>query len=116
MRHVETSPAVNDPVDAHVQAYNERDLDRFIACYSRDCVIEDARGAVVARGHEQLRAHFKRVFDASPRLHCEIVHRARVGEYVVDEERITGRVGGDQHGVVVSHVSSGVIDRQRFIR
>jgi hypothetical protein len=38
---------VNDPVDAHVQAYNDRDLDRFIACYSADCVIEDARDAVV---------------------------------------------------------------------
>lgn len=107
---------MNDPVDEHVQAYNERDLDRFLACYSRDCVIEDARGAVVARGHDELRARFKRVFEGSPELHCEIVHRARVGEYVVDEERITGRVGGNQHGVVISHVSGGVIDHQRFIR
>jgi hypothetical protein len=107
---------VNDPVDAHVQAYNDRDLDRFIACYSDDCFIEDARGAVVARGHDELRARFKRIFDASPYLHCEILYRARVGDYVVDEERITGRVGGDQHGVVVSHVSGGVIDHQRFIR
>jgi hypothetical protein len=116
MQTVETSPAVTDPVDAHVQAYNERDLGRFIACYSRDCVIDDARGAVLARGHEQLRTYLKRVFDESPRLHCEIVHRARVGEYVVDEERITGRLGGDQHGVVVSHVSGGVIDHQRLIQ
>jgi hypothetical protein len=30
----------------------------------------------------------------------------------VDEERITGRVGGDEHNVVVSHVSGGAIDRQ----
>ena len=107
---------MNDPVDEHVRAYNHRDLEHFTACYSCDCVIEDALGAVVARGQEQLRARFKPVFDASPNLHCEIVHRVRVGEYVVDEERITGRVGGDQHGVVVSHVSDGVIDHQRFIR
>jgi hypothetical protein len=107
---------VIDPVDEHVRAYNERDLERFVACYSRDCVIEDARGTLVARGREQLRARFEHVFDASPDLRCEIVHRARVGEYVVDEERITGRVGGDQHGVVVSHVRDGVIDHQRFIR
>ena len=107
---------MNDPVDAHVEAYNARDLDGFIACYSPDCVMEDARGQIVARGHEQLRTRFERVFEASPKLHCEIVHRTRVGEYVVDEERITGRVGGDQHGVVVSHISSGVIDHQRFIR
>jgi hypothetical protein len=110
------TPSLNDPVDAHVQAYNARDLDRFIACYSADCVLEDARGAVVARGHEQLRAHFGRVFEASPTLHCEIVHRARVGEYVVDEERITGRFGEEQHGVVISHAMGGVIDHQRFVR
>jgi hypothetical protein len=69
---------VNDPVDAHVEAYNERDLDRFVACFSPECVIEDARGALVARGHAALRAHFGRVFDEHPELHCEIIHRARV--------------------------------------
>jgi hypothetical protein len=107
---------VNDPVEEHVRAYTERDLDRFVACFALDCVIEDARGRVLARGHGDLRAHFGRVYDDNPELHCEIVHRARVGEYVVDEEHITGRDGGEQHGVVASHVSGGVIDHQRFIR
>ena len=106
---------MDDPVDAHVQAYNERDLDRFVACFSRDCVIEDARGALVARGRAAIRARFVPIFDENPELHCEIIHRARVGEYVVDEEQITGRYGAEQHGVVISHVSGGVIDHQRFI-
>jgi hypothetical protein len=107
---------MDDPVEAHVQAYNACDLDRFIACFSPDCVIEDARGNVVARGHDGLRARFGRVFEENPDLQCEVLHRARVGEYVVDEEHITGRYGGEQHGVVVSHVSGGLIDHQRYIR
>jgi hypothetical protein len=107
---------VRDPVDEHVLAYNDRDLERFVACFSADCVIEDARGTVLAEGHADLRERFGRVFRESPNLHCQILHRAQVGEYVVDEEQITGRVGGDQHGVVVSHISGGVIDHQRFIR
>ena len=107
---------MTDPVEAHVEAYNARDLDGFVACYAADCVIEDARGTVLARGRDELRARFDAVFRASPSLHCEIVHRIRVGEYVVDEERITGRVGGDQHGVVISHVAGDVIDHQRFVR
>lgn len=78
--------------------------------------MEDARGTVLARGHAEFRARFGRVFDENPDLHCEVVHRARIGEYVVDEEHITGRAGGDQHGVAVSHVSDGVIDHQRVIR
>jgi hypothetical protein len=107
---------MDDPVEAHVRAYNERDLNRFVASYAADCIIEDARGTVVARGHADLRARFGRIFDENPELHCEILHRARVGEYVVDEEHITGRYGGEQYGVVVSHISGGVIDHQRFIR
>ena len=107
---------MSDPVDEHVRAYNERDLERFVGCFSSGCVIEDAREGLLAHGHDDLRKHFGYVFAESPELHCEILHRARVGEYVVDEERITGRVGGNQHGVVVSHVSDGVIDHQRFIR
>jgi hypothetical protein len=107
---------MNDPVEEHIQAYNERDLDRFVACFSSDCVMEDARGVVLAHGHAELRAGFGRLFDENPELHCDVVSRVRVGEYVVDEEHITGRVGGEQHAVVVSHVSRGVIDHQRVIR
>jgi hypothetical protein len=33
----------------------------------------------------------------------------------VDEEHITGRPDGELRGVVVSHVSDGLIDHQRFI-
>jgi hypothetical protein len=107
---------VDDPVEEHIQAYNARDLERFVACFSPDCVMEDGRGVVLARGHSDLRAHFGPVFDENPELRCEVVHRARVGDYVVDEEHITGRGGGEQHGVVVSHVNGGVIDHQRVIR
>ena len=107
---------MNDPVEEHIRAYNARDLDRFVACYSPDCVMEDARGTVLARGHVELRTHFGRVFEDNPELHCEVLHRVRVGDYVVDEEHITGRYGGEQHGVVVNHVSGGAIDHQRVIR
>ena len=107
---------MDDPVEEHIEAYNARDLDRFVACFSPDCRMEDARGVVLARGHADIRAGFGRLFDENPTLRCDVVHRARVGEYVVDEELITGREGGEQRGVVVSHVSGGLIDHQRVIR
>lgn len=106
---------MNDPVATHIHAHNERDLDGFVACFAPDCVVEDARGNVVARGRAEIRARFEPVFAASADLHCEIVYRTRVGEYVVDEEHITGRPEGEVRGVVVSHVRDGLIDHQRFI-
>jgi hypothetical protein len=34
----------------------------------------------------------------------------------VDQERIAGRVGGDEHGVVASYASGRAIDRQALHR
>jgi hypothetical protein len=107
---------MDDPVAAHIEAYNERDLDRFVECFAPDCVMEDGQGAVLARGHADLQRHFAVLFRDNPELHCEILHRVRVGDYVVDEEHITGRAGGEQRAVVVSHVSDGLIDHQRVVR
>jgi hypothetical protein len=50
--------------------------------------------------------------------HAEITTRIRVGEYVVDEERITGRRGSTDETRVVAiyHVAAGMIDHVRLIR
>ncbi len=79
---METDPVA--VVAAQVDAYNARDLDRFLKCYSPDAVIEDGSGQVLMRGV------YGQLFAQSPELHCEIRQRIRVGPYVVDEEAITG--------------------------
>jgi hypothetical protein len=79
-----------DPVEAQLEAYNAHDLERFVVCYSEDVVVDDGKGNVLARGHAGLRVRYTPRFTEHPNLHCHIVHRARVGEFVVDHERITG--------------------------
>jgi hypothetical protein len=81
-----------DPVQAQLEAYNARDLERFLACYTPDVVIEDGAGAVLMRGHAQMRGFYGPLFAQSPSLHCEVVQRIRLGGYVVDEEQVTGVV------------------------
>jgi len=85
---METDPVA--VVAAQVDAYNARDLDRFLECYSPDAVIEDGSGQVLLRGREAMRPVYGQLFAQSPELHCEIRQRIRVGPYVVDEEAITG--------------------------
>ena len=107
-----------DPVERQVDAYNRRDIDAFLSCYAPDTVIEDASGTAVMQGHDAMRAAYSELFRGSPNLRAEITTRVRVGEYVVDEERITGRRGSTEEIRVVAiyHVAAGVIDHVRLIR
>ncbi len=44
-----------DVVEEQLVAYNARDLERFIATYSPEVVIEDGVGNVLMKGHDQMR-------------------------------------------------------------
>jgi hypothetical protein len=108
---------MEDAVDRQLRAYNERDLDEFVACYADDVVVEDGDGDALMRGRDELRERYSRLFEHSPDLHAEILTRIRVGSYVVDEERVTGRPDGDMHAVAVYRLDDeGLIDRVRFLR
>jgi hypothetical protein len=98
-----------DPVEAQLLAYNAHDLERFIVCFSEDVVVDDGKGTVLARGHDGLRVRYTPRFTEHPDLHCEIVHRGRVGEFVVDHERISGWKEDDVALIAVYRVVGGRI-------
>ena len=106
-------------VQAQVEAFNARDLDRFVGCYSPDAVLEDGAGGVVARGHEAIRALYRPLFAQSPNLHTEVVQRIQVSPWVIDEERGTGlSVAGfppEMHVAVVYRVEGDRIVRARSL-
>ncbi len=108
---METDPVA--VVAVQVDAYNARDLDRFLECYSSDAVIEDGSGKVLMRGREAMRPVYAQLFAQSPKLHCEIRQRIHVGPYVVDEEAITGfHLAGfptEVHAAAVYRVEGGRI-------
>jgi hypothetical protein len=107
-----------DPVDTQLAAYNAHDVDAFMACYTRDCVIEDGAGNRLMTGHDDMRPRYQALFANSPALHCEIDSRVRIGQYVIDEERITGRVPDLRRAVVIYRIdaASGLIAHVRFLR
>ena len=106
-----------DPVERQVEAYNRGAIDAFLSCYAPDTVVEDATGTVAMRGHDAMRAVYSELFRGFPDLRSEIATRIRVGEYVIDEERITGWRGfGDEiRVVVIYHVANDLIDHVRLI-
>ncbi|MEI6736983.1 MAG: nuclear transport factor 2 family protein [Pseudomonadota bacterium] len=110
---------MSDPVETQLTAYNVHDVDAFLACYTDDCIVEDGAGALLMSGKAEMRSRYETLFASSPDLHAEIVSRVRIGEYVIDEEQITGRVPAFRRAVAVYHLrveDDCKIDRVRFYR
>jgi len=113
-------PDTFDPVEAQLLAYNAHDLETFLVCFTADCVVEDADGRQLMAGEAEMRDRYRALFDGSPNLHCTIVNRIRIGEHVMDEEHITGRLatppGEMRHAVAVYKLRGDKICHVRFYR
>ncbi|MCL2559230.1 MAG: nuclear transport factor 2 family protein [Turicibacter sp.] len=106
------------PVVAQLAAYNNRDIEKFIVNFSVDCVVEDGEGNVLMVGRSAMYESYKKMFAVSPDLHCRLASRVVVGQYVLDEERVTGRNGidGEGHVVAVYRIENEEIVHVRFLR
>jgi hypothetical protein len=106
------------PVEAQLAAYNAHDVDAFMCCYTADCAIDDGDGTRLLTGHAEMRPRYVALFASSPNLRCEIVSRVCIGDYVIDEEKISGRVPNLRRAVVIYRIdkSSGLISHVRFLR
>jgi hypothetical protein len=106
-------PEETDIVDAQIKAFQGRDLEGFLACYSANAVIKDADGNVMMSGLDSLRRMYGQLFHNSPRLAIQIPNRMAVRGYVIDEERIEGfNLAGYPptiHAVAVYRVTDGTI-------
>ena len=74
-------------------------------------------GQVLMRGHEAMRDLYGQLFAQSPELRCEIRQRIYVGQFIVDEEWVTGvHLAGfptDAHAVAIYRLDG---DRIAYVR
>lgn len=97
------------PAEAAVQrqldAYNDHDLERFIAEYTEDVrVFRLPAPEPVLSGKQALADHYARNRFSVPGLHAELLNRMVSGHIVVDHERVTGLPGGELEAVAVYEV------------
>lgn len=104
-----------DPVQEQLEAFNARDLERFLACYSDDVVLEDGTGQLIYAGIVAMRQNYAQSFDRYPEVDCCITNRIRIGDYVIDEERITGMGPAERHAVAIYRVEGEKIKHVRFL-
>lgn len=110
--------SVLKPVVAQLEAYNNRDIEKFIINFAHNCVVEDGEGKIIMTGRPAMYESYKKMFEKSPNLHCRLASRVVVGNYVLDEERVTGRAGidGEGHVVAVYRIENEEIVHVRFLR
>lgn len=106
------------PVINQLTAYNSRNINDFIKNFSSDCLVEDAQGNIIMQGHTQMYESYQKMFAASPNLNCQIISRIVVGNYVLDEENVTGRNGNSDmsHVVAIYKIENNLITHVRFIK
>jgi len=105
-------PTLNaaDTVQRQLDAYNARDLERFLACYAETIRVyrppapEPAIAGKAAFGAFYATQRFNRAS-----LHAELVKRMVLGNKVIDHERITGARDAPFEVAVVYEVAGGLI-------
>ena len=84
-------------VEKNLKAYNNRDIDGFMASFTSAIALYNLGESKPAiNGFEAIKTFYKKVFNASPKLHSTILKRIVFDNKVIDHERIVGRVGSDK--------------------
>ncbi|KAI9353911.1 steroid delta-isomerase domain protein [Obelidium mucronatum] len=100
-----------------LDAYNSRDIDAFVACYSPTVQVFSFPSMILRfpAGIDELKSRYGLMFAQYPELHAKLVKRMVHGDKCVDEEYVTGR--GDQaiKAVAVYWVKDNLIETVWFL-
>ena len=99
-----------------LDAYNDRDLERFVREYTEDVQVfrlPDTKPALVGRA--ALAAHYRDNRFNLPDLHAELVNRMVFGNKVIDQEIVTGLPSGRMDAAAIYEVTPQGISKVWFV-
>ena len=99
-----------------LDAYNARDLERFVREYTEDVVVyrlPDTTPAIV--GREAFAANYRDKRFNLPGLHAKLVNRMVFGNKVIDQELVTGVPGAPLEVAAIYEVTPKGISRVWFV-
>lgn len=105
------------PVQKQLDAYNNRDIDKFLAPYSDSVKIYNHPKELLMSGKAQMRARFSGMFANTPDLHCTLINRIVLGNTVIDQEYVIFNKNNPPSEVLAMYViAEGKIQEVYFIR
>ncbi len=102
-------------VQEQMDAYNARDIDRFMATYANGIKLYDFPNTLTTDGKDAVRKLFESFFSSTPDLHYIVKNRMIIGNKVIDEEYITAN-GNTFSAVAIYEIENGKIAKVTFIR
>lgn len=116
MENEPTEADIVRPVQEQLDAYNAKDIDRFMQWWADDCCYYAFPLELLAQGATQIRErHIERFKE--PDLHGRLIHRMVVGNRVVDQEVVTRNFAegvGEVDVVAIYEITSGKIAKAWF--
>lgn len=109
----------DSPVDLaqrQLNGYNARDIEAFLEPYSEDVELYRFPDQLMGKGRSFMRSTYSRMFDNTPKLHCELVNRIVQGDTVIDRERVTGRGDTPLEATAIYKIKEGKIVKVYFIQ
>jgi hypothetical protein len=99
-----------------LDAYNARDLDRFVREYTDDVVVyrmPDPNPVIV--GRSALAAHYRDNRFNLPDLHAKLINRMVFGNKVIDQEVVLGVPGAPVDAAAIYEVTEQGISKVWFV-
>jgi len=99
-----------------LDAYNARDLERFVAEYTEDVEVYRMPGSKpVLVGKAALADHYRDNRFNLPELHAKLVNRMAFGNKVIDQELIYGLPGAPMEAAAIYEVTERGISKVWFV-
>lgn len=100
-------------VGRQIELFNAHDLEGFLALFSEELEVAALPGGTIPpSGKARLRELYAARFAANPDLHASAEAQLVSGDYVIQRERIKGRVGKPNlEALVIYQVKAGLIVR-----
>lgn len=106
----------NHPVQKQLVAYNNRDIDLFIKQYSDSVKVFNYPRTLNYTGIENMRIRYTGLFERTPELHCVLVTRMAVGDYVIDQEEVLfAKDRPKLKAIAIYKIVNNLIDEVTFI-
>lgn len=112
---IQNTPA--DLAQIQLNAYNAKDIESFLAVYSSDVEVYEFPDKLLYKGIEKMRETYQPFFESAPELHCKLVNRIVNGNYVIDQEFITGNPRKSEiNATAMYEIEGGLIKRIWFLK
>jgi hypothetical protein len=108
-----------DLVQEQLDAYNDRDIERFVSVFSNDVELWTLGDSIPSvKGLFSVQKVYGDLFKSNQDLHSEVLNRTIIGNKVIDYEKIEGlkKDGGILYLVMVYEIKEGKIFRATAIR